>query len=217
MILGIYGSGGLGREVLELSKIINKNNRWVNIVFIDDVNKGKCNGIERYSFVEFIDKFDPEDTEVIIGIGEPALREVLYEKVIENNFSLATLIHPDVVIPEDSTIGKGAVVNLGNYISCNVIIEDNTFLQQYVVIGHDAVVKKHSVISAFVSIAGHCAIGKSTYIGMHVPVKETITIGDNVIVGMGASVLRDIPNDVIALGNPARAMSKNERKRVFKN
>src|SRR5665648_3649 len=212
MILGIYGSGGLGREVLELSKIINANNRWDDIVFIDDMEEGKCNGAERYSFEGFIDNFKPADTEIVIALGEPAIREILYKKIIKKNYSLATLIHPNVVIPDNTKVGKGVVINLGDFISCNVKIEDNVFLQQYVTIGHDSILKKHTVVSAFVAIAGHCCIGESTYIGVHVPVKEAIIIGDNVIVGMGSCVLRDIPNDVVAIGNPARPMRKNEER-----
>ena len=38
MILGIYGSGGLGREVLELARIINT---WEKIIFIDDGGGGE--------------------------------------------------------------------------------------------------------------------------------------------------------------------------------
>lgn len=216
MILGIYGSGGLGREVLELAKVINTNNRWKDIVFIDDVTKGKCNDVDLYTFEEFINKFKTTDTEIVIALGEPAVREILYNKVVNRGYKLATLIHPNVVIPKDSRIGQGVVINLGDYISCGVNIEDNVFLQQYVVIGHDSVLQRHGVLSAFVAIAGHCSIGEGTYIGMHVPVKENTSIGNNVIVGMGSCVLRDIPDDVVALGNPARAMAKNEEKRVFK-
>lgn len=216
MILGIYGSGGLGREVLELAKIINQNKRWDNIIFIDDINKGNYNHVERYSFEEFLNKFKASETEIVIASGEPAVRELLYNRVVDNQYSLATLIHPTTVIPDDAKIGQGVVVNLGNFISSNVEIEDNVFLQQYVVIGHDSSVKRHSLVSAFVAIAGNCYIGESTYIGMHVPIKENITIGDNVIVGMGSCVLRDIQSDVIALGNPARGMTRNGERRVFK-
>jgi acetyltransferase-like isoleucine patch superfamily enzyme len=51
---------------------------------------------------------------------------------------------------------------------------------------------------------------------MSVPIKEGSMIGKNTIVGMGSVVLRDLPDDVIALGNPARPMKKNENHRVFK-
>ena len=46
MILGIYGAGGLGREVYELAKIINScNNRWDQIFFID---KGQVVDVGKY-------------------------------------------------------------------------------------------------------------------------------------------------------------------------
>ncbi|SLM63741.1 hypothetical protein DAQ1742_02892 [Dickeya aquatica] len=35
------------------------------------------------------------------------------------------------------------------------------------------------------------------------------------IVGMGAAVFNDIPDEVIALGNPARILRKNDSKKVF--
>ncbi len=46
--------------------------------------------------------------------------------------------------------------------------------------------------------------------------RQGISIGNDTIVGMGSVVHRDIPNDVIALGNPARPMKKNEEHRVFR-
>lgn len=47
MVLGIYGSGGLGREVLELAKQINAiSNRWSKIIFIDDMKpEGTYTGV----------------------------------------------------------------------------------------------------------------------------------------------------------------------------
>ena len=63
----------------------------------------------------------------------------------------------------------------------------------------------------------NCNVGNSVYVGMNVPIKEGITIGDKSIVGMGSCVLRDIPDGVVALGNPARAMKENDSYRVFKS
>jgi acetyltransferase-like isoleucine patch superfamily enzyme len=50
---------------------------------------------------------------------------------------------------------------------------------------------------------------------MNVPVKEETTIGDDVIIGMGSVVLRNIDAGMVALGNPARPMKANDSKRVF--
>ena len=46
--------------------------------------------------------------------------------------------------------------------------------------------------------------------------KQGITVGDDSIVGLASVVHRDIPNSVIALGNPARPMKNNTEKKVFK-
>jgi len=42
-----------------------------------------------------------------------------------------------------------------------------------------------------------------------------VKIGDSSIIGMGSVVYKDIPDEVIALGNPARVARKNEDKKVF--
>lgn len=72
------------------------------------------------------------------------------------------------------------------------------------------------MLKKFVSISGHVTIGEKTYIGISVPIKQNVNIGSQSIVGMGSAVIRDIPDDVIAFGNPARVMKKNEEHRVFK-
>jgi acetyltransferase-like isoleucine patch superfamily enzyme len=45
---------------------------------------------------------------------------------------------------------------------------------------------------------------------------EKVSIGRETIIGAGSVVYKDIPDDVIALGNPARVARKNESKKVFR-
>lgn len=216
LILGIYGAGGLGREVYELARLINSNAQWERIVFIDDITQGMCKNVQKYSFDEFTTTFKKGDAKVVIAVGEPAIRQMLYQKVVEAGYALEKLVYPTVHIPRDVQLGDGIVINMGCFISTDTIIEDNVFLQQYVILGHDSIIQTHSVLSAFVSVGGHSKIGSSVYIGMHVPVKEGIKIGDGSIVGMGSCVIRDIEEDMIALGNPARPIRRNDKHRVFK-
>lgn len=215
MILGIYGAGGLGREVLELARIINT---WEKIIFIDDGEGGGCkNGAEVYKYDEALNKFKAENLEISIGIGEPIIREKLFNKIKGGNIKAATLIHPGVHIPETTKIGEGVTICCNDFISCNIVIGDNVYIQPSANVGHDCVLEDGAFISAFCNIAGAVHIGKYSYIGMSSAVKELVNIGSYSIVGMYSAVYKDIPDEVIALGNPARPMRRNEEHRVFKH
>jgi maltose O-acetyltransferase len=50
------------------------------------------------------------------------------------------------------------------------------------------------------------AIGDNVWLGGGVIVLAGVTIGDNTVVGAGAVVTRDLPADVVAVGNPARVV-----------
>lgn len=63
-------------------------------------------------------------------------------------------------------------------------------------------------------------IGKNCWLGTGVLVMPGITIGDNVIIGAGSVVTKDIPSNVIAVGNPChilREVNEHDREYYFKN
>ena len=51
-------------------------------------------------------------------------------------------------------------------------------------------------------------IGNNVYIGQKAMILRGVTIGDNVIIGAGAIVTKDIPSNVIAVGNPCKVLRK---------
>jgi len=214
MILGIYGSGGLGREVLDLARKIGE---WEKIVFINDFKQEPIiNSTEVFTFDEFKANFATDVAKIVIALGEPKYRQMLREKSLANGYSLQSLIHPTAFVGAETQVGDGAVIQFGCFVSCNAIIGTNVLIQPNSNVGHDSIIGSDVVISSYVGISGSCTIGERAYIGVSVPVKEKISIGADSIVGMGSVVLRDIPENVIALGNPARAMKNNEDNRVFK-
>lgn len=59
-------------------------------------------------------------------------------------------------------------------------------------------------------------IGRNCWIGAGVIIVPGITIGDNVVIGAGSIVTRDIPDNVVAVGNPCKVLREvNERDREF--
>lgn len=143
-------------------------------------------------------------------------RVVLAEKSTNNRIRLATLIHPDIKFPESTEIGTGTIVCKFVSISCDVHIGNNVYVHPMACIGHDARIGNNSVVSSFVDVAGNCIIGNKTFLAINVILKQDVSIGDNTIVGLASVVHRDLPDSVIALGNPARPMKNNEKEQVFK-
>ncbi len=63
-------------------------------------------------------------------------------------------------------------------------------------------------------------IGKNCWIGANAVVLPGITIGDNVVIGAGSVVTKDIPSNVVAAGNPCRVLrqvSEHDREYYYKD
>ncbi|MCI8416933.1 MAG: acetyltransferase [Lachnospiraceae bacterium] len=214
MILGIYGSGGSGCEVREIAE---QQNIWEKIVFIDDmVEVGVFKGIERMPFKSFVQIYDKDTAEIVIALGEPEHKIALCHKVKEKEYPLAKVLHPMAWISPSANLEEGLIVHAQSFISSDTLIEENTCIEPGTIVGHDCIIRRNCQIAPNATLGGHCEVGEGTYIGMNVSVKEGIKIGKNSIIGMGSTVLRDIPENVIALGNPARVMKYKNGTKVFR-
>lgn len=63
-------------------------------------------------------------------------------------------------------------------------------------------------------------IGKNCWIGANVVIVPGITIGDNVVIGAGSVVTKDIPSNVVAVGNPCRVLrevGEHDREYYYKD
>lgn len=59
-------------------------------------------------------------------------------------------------------------------------------------------------------------IGKNCWIGAGVVIVPGITIGDNVVIGAGSVVTKDLPSNVVAVGNPCKVLREvNERDKKY--
>lgn len=218
MLLAIYGAHGLAKEVYIIARKINQiNNKWDEYCFIDDINEiAEVNGVKVFKFENLIHEKEKNEIEVVIAVGEPGIRDLLYHKVKDVGLRLATLIHPGVYIDETTTIGEGTVIAEGVTITANVEIGDNAYIQPHAVIGHDIKIGGHTVIGSNCQIGGGDIIGERVFMGFLSGTTDHISIGSDSIISAGAIVFRELPESVIAVGNPAKIVKKNLEKRVFK-
>ncbi len=216
MILGIYGSGGLGREIYEIA--IRRNaisSLWNQIVFIDDsFGDGEDYfGTKRIQFDSL--KSHKNEYECVIAVGEPSLREKLYQKLTDEDIKLTCLIDPTATVSPTAKISNGTIICEHSTIHTGVELGHNILIQPCCVIGHDIKVGNHTVLSAFCSPGGQTVFGERVYVGMQASIIELLTIGDDAIVGMGSAVFRDVPAGSTVIGNPARITRGNDDHKVF--
>lgn len=81
--------------------------------------------------------------------------------------------------------------------------------------GHDLKVGDNVVIFSLSFIDGDVTIGRNTYIGPSSCIRNGLHIGENAIIGMGSVVTKDVPDNAVVYGNPAKVMRYNEKGRVF--
>lgn len=63
-------------------------------------------------------------------------------------------------------------------------------------------------------------VGDNVWIGGHVVINPGVRIGDNVVIGSGSVVTKDIPGNCIAVGNPCRVLREitaADKERYFAN
>ena len=210
MVLGIYGYGGHGLEVEELARVIHlKENRWAKIIFVDDA-KDKIDNEKIFSFEDIISKYSPKDIEFMTGIGEPVIREKLYNKVKEKDYSFAILVHPSASVAESAVLEEGTMVAHNAFVSIKAHLFTNTLVQPMACVHHECSVGRNSVVSTSAVMGGNSSLGYNSFIGLGASVKQGISVGNGSVVGMGAIVIKNVSDRVMVVGNPARAIKMGD-------
>jgi UDP-perosamine 4-acetyltransferase len=97
-----------------------------------------------------------------------------------------------VIINPEVTTGKNVIINSG------AIVE------------HNCIIKDHVHICPGVNCAGCVEIGEYSHIGIGSTIKQGVKIGRNVTVGAGSVVIKDIPENVVAVGVPAEIIREKD-------
>ncbi len=216
MILAIYrtGNGGFGREVMDSARRFNVAYKaWSRIVFVDEMsNEASFYGAEVYRLKTAREKFS---SEIIVGVaatGDPALRKSLSRQMMENGIPLTTLIDNAAVVSDSAKTGLGSIISTGCFVSSDADLGEGVALIAHSMVGHDVLLGEYCTVSGMVNIGGNCTIGSECFIGMGAQLKDGIKVGRNVVIGMGSVVYADLPDQVVALGNPCRPMRPNAEK-----
>lgn len=128
---------------------------------------------------------------IAIGYTRFDLRESYYND-LKGQVPFATIIEPTAEIGEGVKIGEGVYVGRNTIIDDGSELKDNVFIHRNCLIGHESVIGKHTYFSGLDHMAGFCNVGERTFIGLSVCVADHMTIGDDVWVGIGSIVAKNL-------------------------
>lgn len=191
----IYGASGHGLVVADIALSCG----YKEIIFIDD---GKL------EYQKFEDIHKDYKTPIIIGIGDNKTRAKLQQKVKQEGFVVATLVHPSAIISSSITLGEGMVIMPNVVINAKASIGDGVILNTSCVIEHECKIGNFVHISPSVALAGNVQVGDFTHIGIGSSVIHGLNIGNDCIIGAGSVVVQNIDNKRLAYGNPCKVIKE---------
>ena len=112
-----------------------------------------------------------------------------------------------VLIADDVGIGSNAVVHRAALE--DTIIGKGSKIGANCYVGHNSVIGKNTFVAGKTLFGGRTKVGDYCHIGLSVTTIPGVEIGNNVLIGAGAVVTRNIESGYVAYGNPAKVMREN--------
>ena len=110
-----------------------------------------------------------------------------------------------VTIGDRVHIGENVCISRG--MIDDTTICDGVKIDALVHIAHNCVIGKNSMILVPTSVSGSVEIGEDCHIAADI-IRNQVVIGNQAMLGLGSVVVKDIPENVIAYGNPAKPVRK---------
>jgi len=202
----ILGAGSMARETFYIYKDLGKDNDVKGfIVEHYNLKNKRIYGRCVYN-AETIEKFK-KDSVFICAIGSPR-RKRWIEELEQKGVKFNSIIHPSVIFSDFVKFGTGCIVCPGVVLTQNIGIGKHSIININSNINHDCRIGKFVTIGPGVNIAGKVKIGDGSWIGIGATIIHNIKIGKGVFIGAGAVVTNDIPDNMLALGVPAKPIRK---------
>ena len=202
----------LGFSEATLSMIFD-NLESINLYpFIEVINNLKLEPKYKFENIKFnydiLEKPSGHKSSYILGAFGVKAKRSLHS--LYNKDDYCNVFHASCNISSQAIFGKGCIVNGNSTITAHSLIGNFVSINRHVSIGHHVTINDFVTINPASNIAGHVSVGEGTTIGMGSNITDNIKIGKNSIIGAGSLVLSDIPDNVIAFGNPCKVVRDNQ-------
>jgi len=200
--LVVVGGGGFAKEVIWLAQdcgyevvgVLDDADNVQNQKVLGIKVLGKISDWKTYAHHEFI-----------LAIGSPRTRRIVFKKMIElGSPKFATLIHPNVIASQHITIGEGSIICAGCTLTVEIEIGNHCILNLNITVGHECTIEDFVTVAPMVAISGNVHLKDYSEVGTGAAIRQGIIIEKGAMLGMGGILTKNIPENSIFLGNPAK-------------
>lgn len=207
MKLAIFGTSGFSREVLDIAVPVG----YDEIVFIGETKEPPIQGFT-VKTEENIFSLVQESFAFIIGIGNTKTRKAVWKKYPDLHY--ANLIHSSATFGyrqrEELQKKAGNIICAGVRMMNQITLGNFGTFDLNCTVGHDCVVENFVTVCPGANISGNVLLQEGAYLGANScviqgkSITQKITVGRYATVGAGAVVTKNIPDNIIVKGVPAK-------------
>lgn len=193
----VIGASGHGRVIADIIEC--KGDEVLG--FLDDRSAEAFPDVKVLGKVSDAAKFYL-DAEFVIGIGSNDIRQRIVKEL--KSIKYYTAIHPTAVVAKDVVIEEGTVVMANAVINTGSRIGHHSIINTAATVDHDNIIGNFVHISPGAHTAGGVSLADGVWLGVGAVVTNNKSIGANTVVGAGAVVVQDIPDECTVVGCPAK-------------
>lgn len=197
--INLFGASGHAKVIMD---IIEARGDTVGCLYDDTPHYDVIRGSEVYKA-----KDKKVDGPLIISIGSNKVRQLISERY---KVTYSTAIHPGAIVSQSVAIGEGSVVMQGAIIQPDAHIGRHCIINTGASIDHECQLGDYVHISPHATLCGNVHVGEGSWIGAGATVIPGIKIGRWCTIGAGSVVIHDIPDGVVAYGNPCKVKRDNK-------
>lgn len=197
----IIGAGDFGREVIWFLEDINKiRPRYVILGYLDDDETKQGSEYHGYRVLgktEYLMELQKRGSvSAVIAMQDGTVRKQVTER-LKGFDSWETLVHPTAVISDTVTIGRGSIICANVTVSVDTKIGQHCIFYLSSTIGNDCIFGDFVSVMSNVSVSEHVFVGKESFLAAHSFVAPHRKVGEQVQLGAGSSVMKDIRDDAV--------------------
>ncbi len=133
-----------------------------------------------------------------------------YKLFSNKGLSIPSIFHQTAFVSQSAQLGENVQILANAFVGVESIIGHATIINTKASVDHECILGIGTHIAPAATLCGCVTVGDFSMLGAGSTVLPRINIGSNVIIGAGSVVTKDIPDNVIAYGNPAKIIRRRE-------